>query len=106
MQMDADGHRCFNRETRETRERVLTQKTRGRGSQGFMLRTPARRARMASCLASVAPYLRMENILRRTTYGFGLQVACQYVRIGQICQFITLCTPTMPDEPLFRGSSA
>src|ERR1035441_6754454 len=29
MQMDADGHRCFNRETRETRERVLTQRREG-----------------------------------------------------------------------------
>ena len=74
--------------------------------QGRMLRKPARRARMASCLAFFAPNFRTENCFRRTTYGSGLQFAFQYVRIGQDPQSTNRCTPTMPDEPLRRGSSA
>ena len=73
--------------------------------QGRMLRKPARRARMASCLAFFAPNFRTENCFRRTTYGSGLQFAFQYVRIGQDPQSTNRCTPTMPDEPLRRRIS-
>ena len=74
--------------------------------QGRMLRKPARRARMASCLAFFAPNFRTENCFRRTTYGSGLQFAFQYVRIGQDPQSTNRCTPTMPDEPLRLRISA
>jgi hypothetical protein len=71
-----------------------------------MFRTPARRARMASRLAFLAPNFRTENHFRRTTYGFGLQVAFQYVR-GRVDRRSTnFCTPTMPDEPLRLRISA
>jgi hypothetical protein len=61
---------------------------------------------MASRLAFFAPNFFTENAFRRTTYGSGLQVAFQYVRGGQNRQSTNFCTPTMPDEPLRRGSSA
>jgi hypothetical protein len=61
---------------------------------------------MASHLAFLAPNFRTENHFRRTTYGFGLQVAFQYDRSGQDRQFTNRCTPMMPDRPRRRGSSA
>ena len=71
-----------------------------------MLRSPARRARMASCLARSSPCLRMENILRRTTYGSGLHDARQYFRHGLLFRSITRCTPCMPDAPRRRTNCA
>src|ERR1039458_2513188 len=71
-----------------------------------ILRTPARRARMASRLAFLAPNFRTENHFRRTTYGFGLQVAFQYVRGRLDRRSTSFCTPTMPDELLRRRISA
>lgn len=59
----------------------------------FMLRTPARRARMANCLARSSPNLRMENCFLRTTPYCGLHVASQYFRLGLLCRLITRCTP-------------
>lgn len=76
------------------------------GIQGCMLRTPARRARMASRLAFRAPNFRTENSFRRTTYGFGLQFALQTILGLANRRSTILCTPTMRDELLRRGSSA
>ena len=61
---------------------------------------------MASRLAFRDPNSKNENHCRRTTYGFGLQVAIQYFMTLPLRRITTLCTPTMPDEPLRRGSSA
>jgi hypothetical protein len=71
-----------------------------------MFRTPARRARMASRLAFLAPNFRTENHFRRTTYGSGLQVAFQYVRGRVDRRSTSFCTPTMPDELLRLRISA
>ena len=71
-----------------------------------MLRNPARRARMASRLAFLAPYFRTEKTFRLTTYGFGLQVAFQYVRTLPSRCTTSFCTPTMLHEPLRRRISA
>ena len=71
-----------------------------------MLRNPARRARMASRLAFLAPNFRTENCFRRTTYGLGLQVAFQTVRGCANRLSTNRWTPTMPEEPLRRRSSA
>ena len=76
------------------------------GFQGFMLRTPSRRARMANCLARSSPYLRMENSFLRATYGSGLHVACQYFRHGLVFRLITRCTPWIPERPFRRWISA
>ena len=45
----------------------------------FIFRTLARRARMASCLAFLAPYFFAGKFCRRITCGSGLHLACQYV---------------------------
>lgn len=71
-----------------------------------MLRNPARRARMASRLAFLDPNSQNENVFRRTTYGFGLQVASQYFRTSPLRRTTSFCTPTMPDEPLRLRISA
>lgn len=65
-----------------------------------MFRNPARRARTASRRAFFDPNSQNENAFRWTTYGFGLQVAIQYLRTSPLRRFTTLCTPTMPDDPL------
>src|ERR1035437_3741859 len=59
----------------------------------FMLRTPARRVRMARRRASSSPNLRMENCFFRTTPSSGLHAACQYFRHGLTFRSITRCTP-------------
>jgi hypothetical protein len=71
-----------------------------------MLRKPARRAQMASHLAFRDPNSQNENHCRRTTYGFGLQVAFQYFMTLPLRRITTRCTPTMPDEPLRLRISA
>ena len=71
-----------------------------------MLRNPARRARMASRLAFLAPYFHTENSFRRTTCGFGLQTALQYFRTSPLRRTTIFCTPTMLDEPLRLRISA
>jgi hypothetical protein len=60
---------------------------------------------MANSLAFLAPYFRIENIFRATTYGSGLQVAFQYFRTLP-ARRTTVFWPTMLDEPLRRRISA
>ena len=61
---------------------------------------------MASRLAFLDPYSSTENAFRATTYGFGLQVAFQYVLTLPPRRTTIFCTPTMPDEPLRLRISA
>jgi hypothetical protein len=61
---------------------------------------------MASRLAFLDPNFQNENAFRRTTYGFGLQVAAQYFRTSPLRRTTTRCTPTMLDDPLRLRSSA
>jgi hypothetical protein len=72
----------------------------------FMLRNPARRARMASRLASASPCLRMENCFLRTTPRAGLQVAIQLFNLRPLWpMMIARRTPFMPDLPRRRTTS-
>jgi hypothetical protein len=61
---------------------------------------------MASRLAFLDPNTQNENAFRRTTYGFGLQVATQYFRTSPLRRTTSLCTPTMLDDPLRLRISA
>ena len=72
----------------------------------FMLRTPARRARIASCLAFSSPNLLMENCFFRVMPSSGLHVARQYFRHGLLRRSIIRWTPWMPDFPRLRTVSA
>ncbi len=78
----------------------------GNGLAVYMVRSPARRVRRASCRAFFDPNSQTENCFRRTTYGFGLQTATQYFRASPCRRITTFRTPTMPDEPLRLGTRA
>ena len=68
----------------------------------LILRKPARRARMASCLAFASPCLRMENCFRRTFPSSGLHDARRYFLQGLVRRSIVRCTPKSPDRPMRR----
>jgi len=72
----------------------------------YMFRSPARRARSASCRAFFDPNSQNENNFCRATYGFGLQVAFQYFRTSPWRRTTTFCRPTMLDDPLRLGICA